>query len=195
MTRNKPVEIQRKTTETNINLSLRLEGSRTITVDTGIGFFDHMLATLAFWAGWDLNLTCRGDLQVDTHHTVEDVALTIGQALREAMEGSKEIERFGSVFVPMDEALSQVVVDLSGRPYCVFEATFPAERAGSFETAMTDHFFRSLAFEARATLHIRSIYGQDAHHMIESMFKGLGLALRQALIPRPGGVPSTKGVQ
>jgi imidazoleglycerol-phosphate dehydratase len=193
MSKNDPVEIHRKTNETDIRLTLRLEGKREINVDTGIGFFDHMLESLAFWAGWDLSINCTGDLQVDTHHTVEDVGVVLGRGFAEACGARTEIERFGSAFVPLDEALSQVVVDLSGRAYTVFEAEFKTERAGSFETAMTGHFFRSFASQARINLHIRSFYGENAHHIIESMFKGLGLSLRQALIPRLDGVASIKG--
>lgn len=194
MSKNDPVEINRKTNETEVRVALRLEGTREIKVDTGIGFFDHMLENLAFWAGWDLSVSCKGDLQVDTHHTVEDVGVVLGQGFAEASGNVTEIERFGSAFVPLDEALSQVVVDLSGRAYTVFEASFNTELVGSFETAMTGHFFRSFANKAQMNLHVRFLYGENAHHIIESMFKGLGLALRQAIMPRINGVASTKGV-
>lgn len=194
MTNNPPIEIKRQTNETEIHLKLLLSGERQVQVETGIGFLDHMLQTLAFWAGWNLELTCRGDLQVDTHHTVEDVALALGQAFAQARQGAAEIERFGSALVPLDEALCQVATDLSGRPYCVFDASFNVERVGAFETALTGHFFRSFATEARINLHLRRLYGEDAHHIIEALFKATGLALRQALVPRPGGVASTKGV-
>jgi imidazoleglycerol-phosphate dehydratase len=193
MTRQKPVELQRKTGETDIRLRLLLDGTRSIQVETGIGFFDHMLISLAFWAGWDLEIACQGDLQVDTHHTIEDMGLVLGEAFGRVLGDSGEIERFGSALVPLDEALSQVVVDLSGRPFCVFEAVLNSERVGTFETAMTGHFFRSFATGARVTLHVHSCYGENDHHMIESMFKGLGLALRQAAAARAGGVASTKG--
>ena len=193
MTADRRVNMQRKTSETDINLTLDLDGKGQIQVETGIGFFDHMLEQLAFWAGWDLKLACQGDLQVDTHHTVEDVALTLGEAYLQARKNQGEIERFASVYIPMDETLSRVVVDLSGRPFTVFNVSFPVERVGSFETAMAGHFFRSFAVEARVTLHIACLYGENAHHMIESIFKGLGLAVRQALTPRPGQVASTKG--
>jgi imidazoleglycerol-phosphate dehydratase len=194
MTNRPPIEIKRQTNETEIHLKLLLSGERKVQVETGIGFLDHMLQTLAFWAGWDLELTCRGDLQVDTHHTVEDVALALGQAFAQARQGAAEIERFGSALVPLDEALCQVAADLSGRPYCFFDAAFNVERVGAFETALTGHFFRSFATEARINLHLRCQYGEDAHHIIEALFKATGLALRQALAPRPGGVASTKGV-
>ncbi len=194
MTTREKVKIKRTTKETDIEIQLRVDGERKIQVNTGIGFFDHMLTSLAFWAGWDMTLTCKGDLEVDTHHTVEDVALALGQAFAQAREGAVEIERFGSALVPLDEALSQVVVDLSGRPYCVFDASFNVQRVGTFETALTGHFFRSFATEARINLHLRRLYGEDAHHIIEALFKAAGLALRQALAPRPGGVASTKGL-
>lgn len=193
MTSRQPIEIKRKTNETDIRLKLLLSGERKVQVETGIGFFDHLLQALAFWAGWDLELSCTGDLHVDIHHTVEDVAIALGQAFARARENAGDIERFGTAWVPMDETLSQVVVDLSNRPCCVFKADINAERVGAFETTMTGHFFRSFATEARITLHVRTLYGEDPHHIIESMFKGLGLAFRQALIPGSGGVASTKG--
>ena len=187
------VDLQRTTNETKINVRLTVAGNRKVKIETGIGFFDHMLHTLAFWAGWDLELSCQGDLETGSHHTVEDVALTLGKAFAEAREASGQLERFGSALIPLDEALSQVAVDLSGRPYWVFDAGFTVERVGTFETTMTGHFFRSFASAACINLHVRSLYGEDAHHIIESMFKGLGIALRQALTPRAGGVASTKG--
>ncbi len=194
MTSRQPIEIKRKTNETDIRLKLLLGGERKVQVETGIGFFDHMLQTLAFWAGWDLELSCTGDLHVDTHHTVEDVAVALGQAFARAREDAGDIERFGTAWVPMNDVLSQVVVDLSDRPCCVFNADIEVERVGTFETVMTGHFFRSFAAEARITLHVRALYGENPHHIIESMFKGLGLALRQALTPGGGGVASTKGM-
>ncbi len=194
MTSRKPIEIKRKTNETDIRLKLLLSGERKVQVETGIGFFDHLLQALAFWAGWDLELSCTGDLHVDTHHSVEDVAIVLGQAFARAREDAGDIERFGTAWVPMNDVLSQVVVDLSGRPCCVYKADIGAERVGAFETTMTGHFFHSFATEARITLHVRTLYGEDPHHIIESMFKGLGLALRQALMSSPGGVASTKGV-
>jgi imidazoleglycerol-phosphate dehydratase len=194
MSKNDPVEIHRQTNESDVRLTLRLEGKREIKVDTGIGFFDHMLENLAFWGGWDLTVRCKGDLQVDTHHTVEDVGIVLGRGFAESCVDRTENERFGSAFVPLDDALSQVVVDLSGRAYIAFDAEIKTERVGAFETAMTGHFFRSFATSAMINLHVRSLYGENAHHIIESMFKGLGLALRQALIPRVNGVASTKGI-
>lgn len=187
-------KVKRTTNETVVEIALEIEGQRTIQVETGIGFFDHMLTSLAFWAGWDLTLSCKGDLLVDSHHTVEDVGITLGQAFNKAIANKREIERIAYAFCPLDEALSRVVVDLRNRPYCVFNASFNEERIGNFETSMTGHFFHSFATEARITLHIHSLFGENAHHMIESMFKGFGLALRRALTPRTGGIASTKGV-
>ncbi len=187
------VELKRKTKETDIRVALDINGTQNIKVSTGIGFFDHMLTSLAFWAGWDLTLTCKGDLEIDTHHTVEDVGLTLGKAFLQEWEKSTSIERIAYAFVPLDDALSRVVVDVCNRPFSVFEANFNVERVGAFETAMTGHFFRSFAQEARITLHIHNWYGENAHHIIETMFKGLGIALRKALMPRDGNITSTKG--
>ena len=128
MTKRQPVSIRRTTTETDVEVKLLLDGGRQIHVETGVGFFDHMITSLAFWAGWDLNLSCKGDLQVDIHHTVEDVALALGQAFAQARKDAGEVERFAAVFVPLDEALTQVVIDLSGRPYWVFDAELKSER-------------------------------------------------------------------
>jgi len=188
-----PINVIRKTNETEVNLTLNLEGDGSSEVETGIGFFDHMLTTLALWAGWDLSLSCKGDLDVGTHHTVEDVALTLGQALSQALEARGPVARVGSSLVPLDEALSRAVVDISGRPFCVYSANLTVERVGQFETITTGHFFRSLATAAKLTLHIENLYGNDPHHQIESMFKALGAALSLAQTPRTGGLLSTKG--
>lgn len=187
------VKITHKTKETDIRIDLKIKGHRNIDVRTGIGFFDHILTSLAFWAGWDMTLTCTGDLNVDTHHIVEDAALTLGKAFNQAWTNNKSFERIAYVICPMDEALSRVVVDICNRPFCVFESNFNVERVGEYETYMTGHFFNSFAQEARITLHIHSLFGENAHHIIESMFKGLGLALRRALAPRKGSIASTKG--
>ncbi len=188
------IDIKRKTNETDIKGQLNINGKRKIDIQTGIGFFDHLLTSLAFWAEWDLSLTCTGDLQVDTHHTVEDVALALGSAFCQAVGENKSIQRIANSFCPMDEALSRVAVDISNRPFCVFDAQISSERVGEFETAMTGHFFRSFAQEARITLHIHTLYGDNGHHLLESMFKGLGIALKEALMPNTNGIPSTKGV-
>jgi len=188
------VNLKRTTRETAIEIALKVDGKRNIEVNTGIGFFNHMLESLSFWAGWDLILSCQGDLQVDSHHTVEDVGILLGQAFAKAIHNKEEIERIAYAFCPHDEALSRVVVDLCNRPYCTFNTQFTVEKIGDFETSMTGHFFYSFASEARITLHVHFLFGENDHHIIESMFKGLGLALRRALLPRSGGVTSTKGV-
>ena len=193
MTNANTISINRTTGETKVAVQLGMAGRRQIAIDTGIGFFDHMLTSMAFWAGWDLTLSCKGDLNVDTHHTVEDTAIVLGQAIRETWVTRNDITRFGEASVPLDEALSQVVLDLSNRPYTVFNATLPQERVGEFETVMAKHFFTTLATEARITLHIRNFYGENSHHILESIFKAVGLAIKQALIPATAGVASTKG--
>ena len=177
-----------------MEIELNLNGQQNIEVETGIGFFNHMLLSLAFWAGWDLTVFCKGDLDVDTHHTVEDVGILLGQAFGKTTINVEEIERIAYAFCPHDDALSRVVVDLCNRPYCTFNTTFNVEKIGDFETSMTGHFFHAFATEARITLHVHSLFGENSHHIIESMFKGLGLALRRALTPRTGRVISTKGV-
>ena len=186
--------ISRKTTESNINLSLNIRGSRKISIDTGIGFFDHMLTLLAFWGKWDLALSCKGDLHVDTHHTIEDTGLALGSAFYEEWKDNLAIERISYAFCPLDEALSRIVVDICNRPFFTFDAIFNIEKVGEFETEMTSHFFRSFSQEARITLHIASLHGENAHHIIETMFKGLGLALRRGIKKNNSDVSSTKGV-
>ena len=172
-------EITRTTAETNTHVSLDIHGKGESEIQTGIGFFDHMLTLLAFWARWDLKLTCEGDLHVDTHHTVEDTGLALGEVFKKTWIDNTAIERIVYAFCPLDEALSRVVVDLCNRAYCTFDADFNVERVGDYETAMTGHFFRSFAQEASITMHIHSLFGENAHHIIETMFKGLGLALRR----------------
>ena len=187
------IKVKRLTKETDIKAILNLKGSRKINVNTGIGFFDHVLTSLAFWAQWDLSLECEGDLIVDSHHTIEDVAIILGQAFLEARSETNNIKRISHIMVPMDEALSSITVDISNRPYCVFEGIFAVDRVGEFDIIMTSHFFRTFAAEARITLDIRSLYGENPLHIIESMFKGLGIALRDSLEIREGGPAATKG--
>ena len=186
--------IQRKTSETDITLSLVLDGSGKVAVKTGYGFADHMITLLAFWAGFDLELSCAGDLEVDAHHTVEDAALCLGQALLEALGDRKGIARVGNAKVPMDEALADVAVDLSGRAYLVFrgEELLPGTIAGE-ERALWSEFFKSLAAGARMNLHISLLYGTNGHHLLESACKGLGLALRSAVALSGTTILSTKG--
>lgn len=186
-------EVTRKTKETDIRLALDLEGGE-IAVDTGIGFFDHMLTALAFYAGFGLNLTVRGDLQVDGHHTVEDTGIVLGQALAQALGDKAGITRFASAFVPMDEALARTVLDISGRPFLVFEAEMPQEMIGGYDSCLTEEFMRALAVNAGLTLHQHALYGKNAHHITEALFKSLGLALKEAVRIQGAGVTSTKGV-
>ncbi len=185
--------IARKTRETDISLSLSLDGGE-VTVDTGIGFFDHMLTALAFYAGFGLELQARGDLQVDGHHTVEDVGIVLGQALRNALGDKKGIRRFGSAFVPMDEALCLTVVDCSNRPFLVYQAAMPQERIGEYDSCLTKEFMQALAVNAGLTLHQRCLYGDNAHHITEALFKSLGLALKDTVRVEGTGVTSTKGI-
>lgn len=186
-------DVRRTTTETDIALTLVLDGSGAADVETGIGFFDHMLELFAHHGGFDLTVRAVGDLEVDGHHTVEDVALTLGQALREALGDKRGVRRYGSCLLPMDEALAMVALDLSGRPYFAHDLRLAGVRIGAFDGDLTAHFFRSLAMQAGLTLHIRLLAGSDAHHIVEAVFKGVARALRQACELTASGVPSTKG--
>lgn len=185
--------ITRTTKETDIALELSLDGG-VVKVSTGIGFFDHMLTALAFYAGWGFELTVEGDLQVDGHHTVEDTGIVLGQALREALGDKKGIRRFGSAFVPMDEALCFTALDFSNRPYLVFDADMPQPMIGSYDACLTVEFMRALAMNAGLTLHQKCHYGANAHHITEGLFKSLGLAIKDAVKVEGTGVVSTKGV-
>jgi len=185
--------ITRTTKETDIALELCLEGGQ-VEVSTGIGFFDHMLTALAFYAGWGMKLTVKGDLQVDGHHTVEDTGIVLGQALREALGDKKGIRRFGSAYVPMDEALCFTALDFSNRPYLVFDAEMPQPMIGDYDACLTLEFMRALAFNAGITLHQKCHYGLNAHHITEGLYKSLGLAIKDATRVEGAGVVSTKGV-
>ena len=185
--------IVRKTKETEIDLALTLEGG-SVEVSTGIGFFDHMLTALAFYAGWGLALTVKGDLHVDGHHTVEDTGIVLGQALREALGDRAGIRRFGGAYVPMDEALCRTVLDISNRPYLVFRADMPQPMIGAYDSCLTVEFMRAVAMNAGLTLHQECLYGANAHHITEALFKSLGLALKDAVRVEGEGVTSTKGV-
>ncbi|HUG09377.1 MAG TPA: bifunctional histidinol-phosphatase/imidazoleglycerol-phosphate dehydratase HisB [Opitutaceae bacterium] len=185
--------IARKTRETQINVSVDLDATGPCAFDTGIGFFDHMLDQIARNAGISIQVQCKGDLKVDEHHTVEDVALAIGATLRQAIGDKRGIGRYGFV-LPMDDARAEVAVDLSGRAWLVFEGKFPREAVGTLPTELVEHFFHSLADSLGATVHMR-VKGENTHHMIEALFKAFGRALRPALARTAGGdVPSTKGV-
>ena len=185
--------IQRTTKETNISLTLSIEGGE-VSVRTGIGFFDHMLTALAFYAGFGLQLTVEGDLQVDGHHTVEDTGIVLGQALRQALGEKTGIRRFASAYVPMDEALCFTALDFSNRPFLVFEGTMPQPMIGAYDACLTEEFMRAFAVQAGITLHVRALYGKNAHRMTEGLFKSLGLALRDAVEVSGNAVTSTKGV-
>jgi imidazoleglycerol-phosphate dehydratase/histidinol-phosphatase len=184
--------VARKTKETDINVEVRLDDEAPISVATGIGFFDHMLEQIAKHGGFSLQLSCAGDLHIDEHHTVEDCALALGQALKTALGDKRGIHRYGFM-LPMDEALARVAIDLSGRPYFVFEGTFGRDQVGQLPTELVPHFFRSLAETLGAAINIK-VCGENTHHMIEACFKGVGRALRQAIRITDTQLPSTKGM-
>lgn len=187
-------KVSRKTKETDIEIELTLDGQKSIEVSTGIGFFDHMLDLLAFHGNLDLKVKACGDLKVDDHHTVEDVGILLGIAFKDAIGSYKGINRFGQVYLPMDESLSRVVIDVSNRPYLVFNADFKQNKVGSFSTENVEEFFKAFVQEARINLHIENIYGSNDHHKIESIFKGFGRALKEAVKITSDECPSTKGV-
>lgn len=188
--------IHRKTAETDVTLALDLEGTGQSTIQTGVGFFDHMLTLLAKHSLIDLTIDAKGDLHVDAHHTVEDVGICFGKALLQALGDKAGIRRYGCMTVPMDETLATAVVDLSGRAFCVWNAELPPELLGTFNTALAEEFWRAVAGNGLMNLHILCHYGKNAHHIIEAIFKASARALRQAVeIDRRGaGIPSTKGV-
>ena len=187
--------IERKTRETDIRLSLGLDGSGRSRIRTGIGFLDHMLTALATHGRFDLDVRCKGDLHVDAHHSVEDVGIALGDALRSALGDKRGIVRFGHAYVPLDEALARCVVDLSGRPYLHYDVTFKARQVGTMPTELFEDFFWALADHGRLNIHLEAIRGRNAHHIAETLFKALARALSMAVArdPRVGGVPSTKG--
>ena len=185
--------ITRETKETNIQVKLDLCGGP-VTVQTGIGFFDHMLTAFAFYAGLGLELSAQGDLNVDGHHTVEDCGIVLGQALAQALGDKRGIRRYGNAFVPMDEALAFTALDFSGRAFLVFEADMPQARIGDYDACLTEEFLRAFAFHAGLTLHMKAHYGRNAHHITEALFKSLGLAVKDAVRVEGQSVPSTKGV-
>lgn len=186
--------ISRNTLETKIDLKLDIDGSREISINSGIGFFDHMLKAMAFYANFDLNIECKGDLHVDTHHTVEDIGLSLGEAFKEALGDKKGITRFASPVTPMDESLVLVAIDISNRPYLVENLEFKSEKIGDMENQCFKEFFHGFAMTAGITLHIDIIRGENDHHKIEAVFKGLGRAIREAVCIVGSEVVSTKGV-
>ena len=189
-------EIERKTKETAITLSLNLDGSGAGEIDTGIGFFNHMLELLKKHALVDLTVKAKGDLDVDYHHTVEDVGLVLGQALNQALGDRRGITRYGFASVPMDEALCETSIDLGGRPFLVFASGKKHLMVRDFEVKLLEEFFRAVSVEGRLNIHLREIYGDEAHHVCEGIFKSFARALRQAVSadPRETGIPSSKGV-
>ena len=185
--------VDRKTKETDIALVLNLDGGE-VKVSTGIGFFDHMLTALGFYAGFGLEVKAEGDLHVDGHHTVEDVGIVLGQAFARALGDRAGIRRFGAAYVPMDEALCRTVVDISNRPFLVFDAAMPQPMIGDYDSCLTAEFMRPFAVHAGLTLHQQCLYGANAHHITEALFKSLGLALKDAVRREGEGVTSTKGL-
>ena len=184
--------VSRRTTETQIEICVDLDALEPLKAETGIGFFDHMLQQLGKHGGFAMELTARGDLHVDEHHTVEDCALVLGEALRQALGDKRGIERYGFL-LPMDESLAQVAIDLSGRPYFVFCGNFPRDVIGGFPTELVPHFFRSLSQALGAAIHL-TVTGENTHHMVEACFKGVGRSLRQAFRREGRVLPTTKGV-
>lgn len=187
--------IERNTKETQVRLALNLDGSGLAEIDTGIGFYDHMLHHIALHGNCDLTISAAGDLHIDSHHSIEDIAICLGRAIDEALTSRAGIRRMGNAYVPMDEALARVVVDLSGRPYAVIKADFSAPLMGKMPTDLVAHALESIAMHARMNLHAEVLYGRNDHHKAEALFKAFGRALRQAVTLDPGrhGVPSTKG--
>ena len=203
MTTDRRARVERKTRESDIVVDLNLDGTGQVSIDTGVPFFDHMLTALGSHASFDLSVTARGDVDIEAHHTVEDTAIVLGQALAQALGDKKGIRRFGDSFIPMDETLAHAAVDVSGRPYFVHtgepEYLVDFTIAGSgvpYHTVINRHVFESLALNAKIALHVRTIYGRDPHHITEAQYKAVARALRQAVEPDPrvAGVPSTKGV-
>jgi imidazoleglycerol-phosphate dehydratase len=195
--RERKARVERLTHEAQILVELNLDGIGVVEVSTGVPFFDHMLGQLGKHGGLDLTARAKGDVEIDAHHTVEDTAITLGQALREALGDKSGISRFGDSLVPLDETLVMAAVDLSGRPYVVHEEPDGmAPLIGSYDTTLTRHIFESMAASAGICLHVRVLYGRNPHHIVEAQFKALARALRTAVAPDPraGGIPSTKGV-
>ncbi|MCM3178925.1 imidazoleglycerol-phosphate dehydratase HisB [Cytobacillus horneckiae] len=189
-------ELRRKTNETNIQLSINIDGEGSSDLETGVPFMTHMLDLFAKHGQFDLMIDAKGDVEIDDHHTTEDIGICLGQAINEALGDKRGIKRYGNSFVPMDEALAQVVVDLSNRPHLEMRAEFPNQKVGTFDTELVHEFLWKLALEARMNLHVIVHYGHNTHHMIEAVFKALARALDEAtsIDPRIKGIPSTKGM-
>ena len=188
--------VTRKTKETDVSVEVNLDGQGRAEVGTGIGFLDHMLDLLARHSRMDITVKAKGDLHIDQHHTTEDVGIALGQAVKQALGSMAGIVRYASIHMPMDETLSRVVIDISGRPVMVFKVAFPRDKVGSFDTELVREFFHAFTTNAGVTLHVETLYGDNSHHIAESGFKALARALRQAVEPDPktlGHAPSTKG--
>jgi imidazoleglycerol-phosphate dehydratase len=184
----------RKTKETDITVKLNLDGTGQCNVGTGIPFFDHMLAQIARHGHFDLEVDAKGDVEIDGHHTVEDVGLVLGEALREALGDRRGISRFGHAYIPLDEALTRVVIDLSGRPYLVYKVEFKAARVGDLQTELVEEFLKAFVQEGRFNLHVENLYGRNQHHIAETIFKATARALHLATRIEHAEIPSTKGV-
>jgi len=189
-------EITRKTLETAVTVKLNLDGTGKTEINTGVGFLDHMLTLLGKHSFMDLTVQAQGDLNVDSHHTVEDIGLALGQALQQALGNKAGIHRYGSCLLPMDEALVQIALDFSGRPFLVWNADIPRVMLGNMEAEMLEEFFRAVAMESKLTLHVNLLYGKNTHHMAEAIFKGFARALAEAVAKdaRVNGVMSSKGI-
>ena len=186
--------VERKTKESSVLVEINLDGSGNVSVETGVPFFDHMMSQLGKHSGIDLTIQTKGDIEVDSHHTVEDTSLAFGHALREALGDKAGIRRFGDALVPIDESLTQVAIDLSGRPYLVYRQPEIVELIGTFDTTLGKHIWESIVAEARIAIHIRVLEGRNAHHVFESQFKAVARALRDAIkLDGVAGIPSTKG--
>lgn len=189
--------LNRKTKETDVEIKVNLDKQDKSVIDTGIGFFNHMLELFAFHSGISLYVKCKGDLFVDGHHSVEDIGILLGKVIKEALGDKKGINRYGTSFLPMDETLVNCSLDISGRPFLVFNVELPREKVGEFETELTEEFFRALAFNCGITLHFNLLYGKNTHHIIEALFKSFGKALKIAIGINEGNetkIMSTKGV-
>lgn len=187
--------VTRKTRETDIEITINLDGKGESNISTGVGFFDHMLTGFAKHGFFDLDVKVKGDLEVDCHHTVEDTGIVLGEAIKKALGDKKSIKRYGSFLLPMDETLVMCAIDLSGRPYLVYDAKFNVGKVGDFDTEMAKEFFYAISYSAGMNLHIKEMYGENAHHIIEAMFKGFAKALDEATLidERVEGILSTKG--
>jgi len=196
MRTHRKAEVRRKTKETEISLKLDLDGTGRHSVRTGIPFFDHMLSLLAYHGSIDLSLRAKGDIGVDSHHTVEDVGICLGEGIKKALGQAKGIQRYGMAMIPMDETLSSVALDLSMRPFLVFNMKLRRSKIGTFDLELVEEFFKALSNHGRMSLHINLLYGKNSHHMVEAVFKGFGRALREAVSrdDRTFRVPSTKGI-